>query len=245
MQQIPTARLRQDISIIRPWQAPMARLVTLLLASFLLSAVPLIAEDKLPEVSHDGLHLVPGTEVAAAWVKPDADFGSYDKVMILDAYVAFRKGWMRDKNRSSVHRITHSDVERIKKDVAGLFHETFVEVLSEKEGYPVVEAAGDAVLLLRPAIIDLDVTAPDVDTAARSRTYAASAGAATLYLELYDSVSGEILARAIDRKAANHPGNFMRWTNRMTNRAEARKVLAEWAGLLRDRMDQIHGKGED
>ena len=243
MQQIPTARLRQDISRVRPWRAPMAQLVTLLLASLLLSAVPLIAEDKLPEVSHDGLHLVPGTEVAAAWVKPDADFSGYHRVMILDAYVAFRKGWLRDKNRSSVHRITNSDVERIKKDVAGLFHETFVEVLSEKEGYPVVEAAGDDVLLLRPAIIDLDVTAPDLPTAGRSYTFAASAGAATLYLEHYDSVSGEILARAIDRKAANHPGDIMRWANKVSNRAEAKRVIAGWARLLRDRLDEIHGKG--
>ena len=69
-----------------------------------------------------------------------------------------------------------------------------------------------------------------------------TAGAATLYLELYDSVSGEILARAIDRKAANHPGDLMRWSNKVTNRAEAKRVLAGWAGLLRQRLDEIHGK---
>ena len=245
MQQIPTARLGRDISMVRLWRAPMARLVTLLLASLFLSAVPLIAEDELPEVSHDGLHLVPGTDVAAAWVKPDADFSGYQRVMILDAYVALRKGWLQDQNRGSIHRITNNDVERIKGDVAELFHETFVEVLGEKSGYPVAETADADVLLLRPAIIDLDVTAPDVDTAARSRTYAASAGAATLYLELYDSVSGEILARAIDRKAANHPGDIMRWANKVSNRAEAKRVIAGWARLLRDRLDEIHGKDHD
>jgi hypothetical protein len=161
--------------------------------------------------------------------------------MILDAHVAFRKGWIRDKNRSSVHRITGKDVERIKGDVAELFHETFVEVLSAKGGYPVVSAAGDDVLLLRPAIIDLDVTAPDVPTAHRSYNFAASAGAATLYLELYDSVSGEILARAVDRKAANRPGDIMRWANKASNRAEGKKVIAKWARLLRARLDELHG----
>lgn len=218
-----------------------------MLASALLAAPVLQAEDKpsgkpAPAVSHDGLHLVPGSEVAAAWVKPDADFSGYQRVMILEAYVALRKGWLRDKNRSSIHRITNSDVERIKGDVAELFHETFVEVLSEKDGYPVAAAAGDDVLLLRPAIIDLDVTAPDLPTAGRSYNFAASAGAATLYLELYDSVSGEILARAVDRKAANHPGDLMRWSNKVTNRAEAKRLFAGWARLLRQRLDEIQGK---
>ena len=214
------------------------------LLSILAAGSALIAEQKPPEVTHDGLHLVPGTEVAAAWVKPDTDFSGYHKVMILDPYVAFRKGWQAEHNRDSIHKVTKRDMEKMKREVAKLFRETFAEVLGQKGGR-VVEAADTDVLLLRPAIIDLDVTAPDLDHGGRSYNFAASAGAATLYLELYDSVSGEILARAIDRKAANHPGNFMRWTNRVTNRAEARKVLAEWAGLLRDRLDQIHGKGGD
>jgi hypothetical protein len=35
-------------------------------------------------------------------------------------------------------------------------------------------------LLLRPAIIDLDITVPDSMSAGRSRTFTASTGAATL-----------------------------------------------------------------
>lgn len=217
-----------------------SKILTVILAAFFFTAASLPAGDEPPEISHDGLHLIPDTEAAAVWAKPGLDLSAYGKVMILDAYVAFRKNWARDKNRSSVHKVHSRDVERIKRDVAELFHETFVEVLSEKDGYPVVDAAGDDVLLLRPAIIDLDVNAPDVSTTGRSYTFAASAGAATLYLELYDSVSGEILARAVDRKAANHPGDIMRWSNKMTNRAEGKRVLSGWARLLRARLDQIN-----
>jgi hypothetical protein len=43
------------------------------------SGAPLIADDKPPAISHDGLHLVPGSEVAAAWVKPEAVFSGYGK----------------------------------------------------------------------------------------------------------------------------------------------------------------------
>lgn len=49
----------------------------------------------------------------------------------------------------------------------------------------------------------------------------------------------------IDRKAANHPGDIMRWANKVSNRAEGKRVIAGWARLLRDRLDEIHGKGGD
>jgi hypothetical protein len=214
----------------------------------LVAGLPVEAKKKKDEgpvqVTHDGLHLVPDTEVAAAWVKPGADFSGYDRIMLLDAYVAFRKDWERDQRRSRLQTITKSDIERMKREVGGLFREVFTEELGGEDGYPVVEEADDDVLLLRPAIIDLDVTAPDVRSTARTYNFAASAGAATLFLELYDSVSGEILARVIDSKVAGESA-FMRWSNQVTNRAAAREVLAGWAGLLRQRLDEIHAGAAD
>ena len=70
--------------------AGMAALILVLAAGSAVAAKEKKAE-ALAEVTHDGLHLVPDTEVAAAWVKPGADFSGYDRIMLLDAYVAFRK----------------------------------------------------------------------------------------------------------------------------------------------------------
>jgi hypothetical protein len=64
----------------------------------------------------------------------------------------------------------------------------------------------------------------------------------TLYVELYDSVSGEILARAIDREASRFGGG-VQWMNRSTNINEARKMLKSWADLLRRKLDEVHGRG--
>jgi hypothetical protein len=197
-----------------------------------------------PSSSHDGLELVPGTEVAMAYVKPGADFSGYKRLMILDTYVAFQKGWAERQRRSSVNKVSNRDIERMKKDLAELFREVFIERLDIEGGYPVVQNPDSDVLLLRPAIIDLEVTVPDVHSSGRSYNFAASAGAATLFLELYDSVSGEILARILDRKSAGNTGDFMRWSNQVSNRAAARRVLGEWAGLLRQRLDEIHGNAE-
>lgn len=198
--------------------------------------------DQAPEQTHDGLVLVPDSQVALSYIKPGADFGIYEKLMILDAYVAFRKGWQRDQMRSSVYRVTTRDMERIKKDTAELFSEVFVEVLTSDDGHEIVDAEDIDVLLIRPAIIDLDVTAPDLERASRTYNYATSAGSATLYLEFYDSVSSEILARVVDTKSTRNHGDVLRFSNKVTNRAEAKKIFSDWANLLRDRLDEVQGK---
>ena len=218
---------------------------TLLIAIVLTAPPPVFAqEQEPPQETYDGLALMPDRAVAVAYVDPDADFSIYDKIMILDCYVAFRKDWEKNHTRSSGSRIRISsrDIEKIKADVADLFREVFTEKLSGDGGYKIVEAAGDNVLLVRPSIIDLDITAPDTMSAGRSRTYTSSAGAATIYIELFDSVTGDILARAADRKVARKVGGYMSYSSRLTNRAEARRMLGSWAELLRDRLDEFHGK---
>jgi hypothetical protein len=194
----------------------------------------MLQADEAPEVTHDGLHRVPDSKVALAYIDPEADFSGYDSFQILDCYVAFKKNWARDHRR-----ISTNEQNRIKEEVASLFREVFVEVLEEKGGYPVVDEAAENVLLIRPAIVDLDITAPDQQTAGRSYSIAASAGSAKLYIELFDSESGDILARAIDSKEARDWGT-MRWTTKVSNTAEAKRMIRGWAETLRDNMDEIH-----
>lgn len=215
--------------------------VSLLLATFALLAGNIaLAADEPPAVSHDGLALVQDSAADIAYRLPEADFSIYKRVMIMEPGVAFRKNWDRDYNRNATRKVRESDMERIKAGMAELFLEVFTEDL-EKAGYPVVEEVGDDVLLLRPAIINLDVTAPELNSTGRSRAYVASAGSATLYIEFYDSVSGQILARAADFKKATDWGNFQ-WANGVSNRREARIIVRKWADMLVSRLNEVHGK---
>lgn len=63
------------------------------------------------------------TQIALFEVDPNADFGVYKRVKLLDTFVALRSGWERDQTRSASRmRISKNEVERIKTDVArGLF----------------------------------------------------------------------------------------------------------------------------
>jgi Protein of unknown function (DUF3313) len=202
----------------------------------LVPATTALAEEQA-SARFDGLVPVKDARVAMAYIDPDADFSAFSKVMILEPFVAFRSNWQRDQNRSRSRNVRTSDMERIKADVASMFRDVFIEQLQADHGLEVVNEPGEDVLLLRPAIIDLDISAPDTRSSGRSRTYSASAGAATLYMELFDSMSGDIIGRAADRRVARQ-GGMMTWNNRVTNSAEARRMFRRWADKLREFLDQ-------
>ena len=71
-----------------------------------------------------------------------------------------------------------------------------------------------------------------------------SAGAATALIELYDSVSGDILVRAIDRRSARNFGAGFS-ANNVTNSAEARRIIRIWAVALREALDNARGEDVD
>jgi hypothetical protein len=211
---------------------------TLLILVCFFSVHTVAAKDNPPETSHDGLVLIKDSKVDIAYALPGADLSGYDKVMILEALIAFKKNWQRDYNRSSTlgGRISDKDMERAISRGKDLFHHAFVDVLEER-GFPVVNEAGADVLLVRPAIINLDVVAPDKQTAGRSRSYSASAGEATLYVELYDSVTSQILARASDRKSNRNSVNWAMSRTSVSNTADFTRGLKYWAELLVDAMN--------
>ena len=111
----------------------------------------------------------------------------------------------------------------------------FSETL-EDGGYELVLETGDDVLLIRPAIIGLDVVSPDTSASNTSHAYSETAGEMTLHMELYDSVSGDILAKALDRQEDRQTGYF-EWKNGVTNRAAANRILQVWANVLKEGLD--------
>jgi hypothetical protein len=204
------------------------------LAAALCAACANDTSTRTPEVTHDGLERVPNSRVKHAWIKPGVDFSQYTEVGLFDCFVSFKRNWRRN------HRgVSTRDMERIKSTLSEEFRTVFSEAL-ESGGFPIVNEADDHVLLLRPAIIDLDIAAPQTSSAGRSDSFTASPGAMTLVLELYDSASNEILARAIDRRQARNVGNI-RWATSVSNRAAARRILRRWADLLVGRLDEVRG----
>jgi hypothetical protein len=218
-------------------------LVAGLCASLALAASPaLAAKDPPPQVSPEGLQLTKSTKNRLVYVKPGATFAQYKRLAILDPLVEFEKDWQKDYNRSRTGlegRVSDADVERMKQRLAAEFKKVFTDTLQDKGGYPVVDEAAPDVLVLRPALLNVEVNAPDVMTAGIEHTIVRSAGQMTLYLELWDSTTNTLLARVMDAQA--DPDTMAQMGGSVTNKAAADRILRKWATELRERLDDVKG----
>jgi hypothetical protein len=213
--------------------------VSLLIASFAALSTPGAAAEERPEFTIEGLRLIEDSNLALVYAEADIDLGRYSKIYLDKPRVAFRKNWQRSQNRYQSGKVTDDDMAKIKTELSALFMDVFSKTLTEG-GYELVTESGEDVLLVKPAIINLDIVAPDTPSPGITRTYSETAGEMTLYMELYDSVSGDLLAKALDRKEDRRTGYF-EWQNRITNRAAANRILKVWAKVLKEGLDDAMG----
>jgi hypothetical protein len=182
-----------------------------------------------PPTAPDNLLLVHSMQLQRVYLAPGADFRRINRVILEPTEVAFADNWVRDFNRtqpSSGRRLNDRDAERIKNDVSTGMGDTFARAF-RNAGYHVVDHAGPEVLRVHTKVANLSMTAPDLKSAGRSRTFAESAGEATLILEVRDSTSGALLGRALDRRIAGNTRMGMR--NSVTNRSDFQRVFQAWA----------------
>ncbi len=217
-----------------------ARTVGLAAMLAALSGPVAYAQNSTPATTPEGMELLNQTRSRIVYAMPGATLDQYTKVALLECYVAFEKDWQRDYNRdaSFQRRISTEDMERIRKELAAEFLDVFSEVLTEA-GHEIVDYAGDDVLIVRPAIINLEITSPDTNPADFGRVVVSSAGQMTLYMELFDSTTGAIIARAMDAQDADRGGGIPFEANRVTNRTEARRVIRSWANELAGRLGEV------
>jgi len=197
-------------------------------------------DSKIGDVTTDGLTVIKSTRFTEKQIKDGVDWSEYTKYQITPVEVSFRKNWKRDHNmnqRTLSLQVTDEDMTRIRKSMAEIVYEEFDKALQEKGGFTKVDQADSNTLIFKPKIIDLDVYAPDVDSSYISRSYVREAGKATLFLEVYDAVSGEILSRWVDTREDSDRGYFD-WANRITNHARATIIVRAWANRLVEGLEQ-------
>ncbi|UTF61479.1 DUF3313 family protein [Gilvimarinus sp. DA14] len=196
-----------------------------------------------PPVSHDGLHLIDNRDLDQVYLKPEIDLGAYGAISLRPCTVAFRDNWQRNQNSNisaGRARVTDEDMDVIKGRLAEACDKYFRQALEKEPAYRIVaegEQSDVRVLDVRPSIIDLDVTAPDLNDVGMVTTYTTDSGEMTLFLEAYDGATGEILARVVDRKR-DRDDMYLEWTNRATNMHDANMYLRSWTNDLREGLDK-------
>ena len=198
---------------------------------------PVLAKKDLPAINDEGMELVKDSDLATVYADPGADLSVYNRVMLLDATVAFKKNWKRDQNRyGNSLKVRDRDMVKIQEEVATTFREVFTKELVDG-GYAMADEPGEDVLLVKPAIVDLDVTAPDIQSSSLTRSFSESAGEMTLNLELFDSLTNDKIAKATDRKRDNYRG-YLEWRTSVSNRSDAKRMMRGWAKALTSALDE-------
>lgn len=202
---------------------------------------PSIQQGPDAETTFDGLVRIDHSRFANAWVDPDVDLSQYNKIMAGDAVFEFRavkkntspalarranesEYWMSDKNKESLIEIVS---------------EAFRKEMQKSKHFTGADAPGPDVLIIVGGLHDIVSRVPP-DMIGRGDIYLSSVGEATLVLELKDSLSGETIYRAIDRRAAERAGDTMMMSNTVTTKSEVRRLAQRWATRLREGLDSIH-----
>jgi hypothetical protein len=193
------------------------------------------------EVTYDGLHRVDNVTMDAARMKPGLDLRAYTRLMVVGAGMSFKtedengQRWWPGKSSESDFPISEENRKRLQQEMRTAFEEE----LSELQRYELVTEPGPGVLMLAGALIDVVSKVPPVDECVgRCEVYLSDIGEATLVLELRDSVSNEVLVRAVDRRAAETSG----WpveASSVTVWSEVRRLAHSWARLVRQRLEEF------
>jgi hypothetical protein len=206
--------------------------------------------------TYDGMVPVRDSGMKEAWVKPDIDISSYRRILLLPAEVQFRavrpgagKATFATQDRN--FPVSPENQQRLIETVTTVFREE----LGESRNLTLTNEPGPDVLLVRISLIDIVSKVPP-EVPGRTDTFLDEFGAATLVLELQDSMSGEILARAVDRRAAEPPygldaldglgglgSSNLNRANPVTTWSEVRQVARRWAALVTRRIDQLYNRG--
>ncbi len=196
--------------------------------------------DASTDTTYDGLVQVKRTGYRNVWIKPDIDISVYSKIIPAPAQFHYRE--VRETPRMTMARHSSSTTEfTIQEDSRARLEESmaeiFLEEMSQSEYFTLVDEPGRDVLRVWGGLHDIVSNVPP-DSIGRSAIYLTRVGQATLVLQIEDSMTGETLARVVDRRAAESV--FAQRSSTVTSRAEVRRLARTWPRLLRNGLDKWH-----
>jgi Protein of unknown function (DUF3313) len=208
------------------------------------AAEPTIDTNATAEKSFDGLSPISNARFANAWIDPDVDLADYDKILLGDAEFEFRavKKSARTSTMGRSNQREYWISDEGKQKLIDTVTEVFLEELQKSESFTIVGEAGPDVLIIVGALHDIVSNVPP-DLIGRGEIFLSSVGEATLVLEARDSLSGETIYRAVDRRRIEQPGGGMNTAIRstpVTTWSEVRRWARRWATRLREGLDSIH-----
>lgn len=184
------------------------------------------------EVYYEGLEQVDARGVDIAFVRPGIDFRAYTGLLVEEPELAFRT-----PDRSKRQFPLTKDQKTRFRD---LLEQKFRIELAKSKQLKLVEQAGPDVLRLRIRVQNIfaSLSSKRVGSVGLAGFVLEAIGEATIVLELRDSQSEEILARAADTRVAEGVA-ILQEGGPLTSWSEVETLCERWASTVRKRLDRL------
>ena len=195
------------------------------------------------EVSADGLHKLNPAIMGAAWIRPGLDLSRYKRAYFVPTAIQFREISPRSyTSRTDSSQYAFPVSESRQAQLRKLFRESFRDYLSYSKSYELSDEIGRDVLAVQGILTDVISGVPP-DVPGSSVSNVKSAWTVNIVLELRDSMSGQVLARTVERQRIDGPF-FTGMVTVLTPR-----IVAGWSQLLVQRLKELsdlplHGRAE-
>lgn len=161
-------------------------------------------------------------DIDSSYVADDANFGAYNRLLVDDMGIFF----------PTSAGLPEDEVARIRQ----IFRESFIR---ELDGYDYTREPGPGMLRVSASLVDLrNAAISELPEMRREMRDAAKPGTLLFMMELKDSGSDRVLARAADSEKAPR---FRSEENQETDWAAVEAAAQHWAALFRTFLDQNLG----
>jgi len=179
------------------------------------------------DMTADGLVRVPSRNIAGVYRAPGASFVHYRRIMLEPPTVSFVRDWQKNHPE-----ISPAEILRIVREAAALFRDEFTRELIDRGPYELTDELAADVLIVNPAIVDLDVPSLAEDG---SRIYTAGPAMMKVTGELRDAASGALVGRLTTFETDDNYGfGKVRLANRAMNAHEQRIAYGKWSRILNE-----------
>jgi hypothetical protein len=184
-------------------------------------------------VNFEGLESIKSRYFDVALVRPGVDFSAYSGLMVGAPELAFRT----PDHSQQEFPLSNAQKSRFQALLASQFDAQ----LTQLQRLRLVDEAGPDALRLEIRVQDINATIPPsaVGRVGRAGGFLLATGEATLVLELYDSRSGEVLARVADVRAVEGAAMLQKEGGAVTTWSEVDELCEQWAIRARERLDRL------
>lgn len=196
------------------------------------------------DVTYDGLIRREQSTIQNVWIKEGIDLAAYSQYL-LDVDLEFRvpRG---DDGQSRVYEFPLSEED--KQSLTAIVEITLRDELLKSRYFSEARAAGPDVAHIHIRLMDIVALAPsepgnrvgdNEELAGSAFGVVSSIGEATLVGEVFDTTTGEIIARFVERRAGRQAVGGIQ-ASRASGWAEIIPGIQRWGEIVRTDMDAIH-----